>query len=109
MVEIHSDIYAPDTVVAQSPQAYDDVGDEDIVSVLLSSGYLEEGFVMPDFIGRDYVDLLDRLSRSSLRVSQVRLVDYPGVPKNVVVRQSPSSGTKVFRRDRIILYLSKGP
>ena len=108
VVEIHSDIYAPDTVVAQSPQAYDEIGDDTVVSVLLSRGYLEEGFVMPDFIGRDYVELLDRLSRSSLRVSQVRLVDYPGVPKNVVVRQSPSSGTKVFRRDRIILYLSKG-
>ena len=109
VVEIHSDVYAPDTVVAQSPQAYDEIGEETVVSVLLSRGYMEEGFVMPDFIGRDYVELLDRLSRSSLRVSQVRLVDYPGVAKNVVVRQSPSSGTKVFRRDRIILYLSKGP
>ncbi len=109
VVEIHSDIYAPDTVVAQAPQAYDEIGDETVVSVLLSRGYLEEGFVMPDFIGQDYVELLDRLSRSSLRVSQVRFVDYPGVSKNVVVRQSPSSGTKVFRSDRIILYLSKGP
>lgn len=108
VVEIHSDVYAPDTVVAQSPQAYEEVGDESVVSVLLSRGYLDEAYVMPDFIGRDYVELLDRLTRSALRVSLVRLVDYPGVPKNVVVRQSPSPGTKVFKRDRIILYLSKG-
>ena len=108
VVEIHSDVYAPDTVVAQSPPAYDEVGDLTEVSVLLSRGYAEQSFVMPDFIGRDYVELLDRLSRGSLKVSQVRLVDYPGVAKNVVVRQAPSPGTKVDKRDRIVLYLSKG-
>lgn len=109
VVEIHSDIYAPDTVVAQAPQAYEEVSDESVVSVLLSRGYLDAAFVMPDFIGRDYVDLLQRLSRGPLKVSQVRNVDYPGVPKNVVVRQTPPAGTKVYRRDRIVLYLSKGP
>ena len=109
VVEIHSDIYAPDTVVAQAPQAYEEVGDESVVSVLLSRGYLDSAFVMPDFIGRDYVDLLQRLSRGPLKVSRVRNVDYPGVPKNIVVRQTPPAGTKVYRRDRIILYLSKGP
>lgn len=108
VVEIHSDIYAPDTVVAQSPQAYEEVADETVVSVLLSRGYLDDAFVMPDFIGHDYVDLLQHLSRGPLKVSQVRNVDYPGVPKNVVVRQTPPAGTKVYRRDRIILYLSKG-
>jgi beta-lactam-binding protein with PASTA domain len=109
VVEIHSDIYAPDTVVAQAPQAYEEVGDESVVSVLMSRGYLDPAFVMPDFIGRDYVDLLQRLSRGPLKVSQVRNVDYPGVPKNIVVRQTPAAGTKVYRRDRIVLYLSKGP
>ena len=109
VVEIHSDIYAPDTVVAQAPQAYEEVSDESVVSVLLSRGYLDSAFVMPDFIGRDYVDLLQRLSRGPLKVSRVRNVDYPGVPKNIVVRQTPPAGTKVYRRDRIILYLSKGP
>ena len=108
VVEIHSDIYAPDTVVAQAPQAYEEVSDESVVSVLLSRGYLDAAFVMPDFIGRDYVDLLQRLSRAPLKVSQVRNVDYPGVPKNIVVRQTPPAGTKVYRRDRIVLYLSKG-
>ena len=109
VVEIHSDIYASDTVVAQAPQAYEEVSDESVVSVLLSRGYLDAAFVMPDFIGRDYVDLLQRLSRAPLKVSQVRNVDYPGVPKNIVVRQTPPAGTKVYRRDRIVLYLSKGP
>ncbi len=106
--EIHSPTYAPDTVVAQSPQAYEEAGDDTEVSVLLSRGYLDDAFVMPDFIGHDYTELLDELGGSALRVSEIRMVDYPGVDKNVVVRQTPASGTKVYKRDRIILYLSKG-
>jgi beta-lactam-binding protein with PASTA domain len=108
VVEIHSEVYAPDTVVAQSPSAYEDVAETTAVSVLLSRGYLDTAYVMPDFIGRNYVDILDQISRGQVKVSQVRLVDYPGVPKNVVVRQFPAPGMKVFKRDRIVLFLSKG-
>ncbi len=108
VVEIHSEVYAPDTVVAQSPSPYEDVANATEVAVLLSRGYLDNAYVMPDFIGRDYVEILDQISRGQVKVSQVRLVDYPGVPKNVVVRQVPAPGVKVFKRDRIILFLSKG-
>jgi beta-lactam-binding protein with PASTA domain len=108
VVEIHSEVYAPDTVVAQSPSPYEDVANAAEVAVLLSRGYLDNAYVMPDFIGRDYVEILDQISRGQVKVSQVRLVDYPGVPKNVVVRQVPAPGLKVFKRDRIILFLSKG-
>jgi beta-lactam-binding protein with PASTA domain len=108
VVEIHSEVYAPDTVVAQSPSPYEDVANATEVAVLLSRGYVDNAYVMPDFIGRDYVEILDQVSRGQVKVSMVRLVDYPGVPKNVVVRQVPAPGVKVFKRDRIILFLSKG-
>ena len=108
IVDIYSDLYAPDTVIAQSPQAYDEAGEDTEVSVLLSRGYIDEAFVMPDFIGREYTELLRELNRSPLKISQVRNVDYPGVPKNIVVRQLPSAGTKVYKRNRITVFLSKG-
>ncbi len=108
VVEIHSEVYAPDTVVAQSPSAYEDVAETTEVAVLLSRGYLDDAYVMPDFIGRNYVEILDQISRGQVKISQVRLVDYPGVPKNVIVRQVPAPGVKVFKRDRIVLFLSKG-
>lgn len=108
VVEIHSEVWAPDTVVAQSPSAHEDVAETTAVAVLLSRGYLDNAYVMPDFIGRNYVEILDQISRGQVKISQVRLVDYPGVPKNVVVRQVPAPGMKVFKRDRIVLFLSKG-
>ena len=108
VVEIHSEVYAPDTVVAQAPSAYEDAAETTEVAVLLSRGYLDNAYVMPDFIGRNYVEILDQISRGQVKISQVRLVDYPGVPKNVVVRQVPAPGVKVFKRDRIVLFLSRG-
>jgi serine/threonine-protein kinase len=108
VVEIHSEVYAPDTVVAQSPQAYEDVAETTEVAVLLSRGYLDTAYVMPDFIGRNYVEIVDQLTRAQVRISQVRQVDYPGIPKNVVVRQTPAPGVKVFKHDQIILFVSNG-
>jgi serine/threonine-protein kinase len=108
VVEIHSEVYAPDTVVAQSPQAYEDVAETTEVAVLLSRGYLDDAYVMPDFIGRNYVEIVDQIARGQVRISQVKQVDYPGIPKNVVVRQIPAPGVKVFKRDQIILFVSKG-
>jgi beta-lactam-binding protein with PASTA domain len=108
VVEIQSEVYAPDTVVAQSPQAYEDVAETAEVAVLLSRGYTDDAYVMPDFIGRDYVEIVDQITRAPIKISHVRLVDYPGVRKNVVVRQTPAPGVKVFKRDQIVLYVSKG-
>jgi serine/threonine-protein kinase len=108
VVEIHSEVYAPDTIVAQSPPAYQDVADATTVSVLLSRGYLEDAYVMPDFIGQNYVEIVDTVSRGAVKISELLQVDYPGVPKNVVVRQTPAPGAKVYKRDRIVLYVSRG-
>ena len=108
VVKVHSDVYGTDTVIAQNPSAYDEAGDATEVSVLLSRGYRGTSYVMPDFIGRELSAILDRVRRDSLRIGSIRYVDYPGVRKGVVVRQTPGAGTKVHSRDRIVLYVSKG-
>lgn len=108
IVEIRSELYAPDTVIAQDPPAYQEGGDVTDVSVLLSRGYLNDAYVMPDFISHRVSDILDRVRHGSLRISSIRYVDYPGVPRGTVVRQTPVAGSKVRKRDQIVLYVSKG-
>jgi serine/threonine-protein kinase len=108
VVRVYSDVYGTDTVIAQNPPAYQEVGDAIEVSVLLSRGYRGAAYVMPDFIGRELSEILDRVRRGSLRIGSIRYVDYPGVRKGVVVRQTPGPGTKVHSRDRVVLYVSKG-
>ena len=108
VIEVHSETYAPESIIAQDPSAYEEAGDTSEVSVLLSRGYVDDAYVMPDFISSEISYVLDRVRRGSLRISSIRYVEYSGVPRGTVVRQTPMAGTKVYKRDRIILYVSKG-
>ena len=107
VAEVGSDTYLAGRVIAQSPVAYSETVPETSVSVLLSAGSEPESFVMPDFIGRRYGDIADDLSRSAVRVRDVRSVPYRGVPAGIVVDQVPAAGAKVSRADRIVLTLSR--
>jgi beta-lactam-binding protein with PASTA domain len=108
VVRVFSDVYGIDTVIAQDPPPYEEAGEITEVAVLLSRGYRGAAYVMPDFIGHELSAILDRVRGGTLRIGSVRYVDYPGVRKGVVVRQTPGSGTKVHARDRIVLYVSGG-
>jgi eukaryotic-like serine/threonine-protein kinase len=108
VVRVFSDVYGIDTVIAQDPQPYEEAGDTTEVAVLLSRGYRGAAYVMPDFIGHDLATILDRVRGGTLRIGSVRYVDYPGVRKGIVVRQTPGAGTKVHARDRVVLYVSGG-
>lgn len=108
VVRVYSDVYGPDTVIAQDPPPYQEAGEITEVAVLLSRGYRGAAYVMPDFIGHDLATILDRVRGGTLRIGSVRYVEYPGVRKGVVVRQTPGAGTKVHARDRVVLYVSGG-
>jgi serine/threonine-protein kinase len=108
VVEVHSEAYAPDSVIAQDPPPYEEVGEASEVAVLVSRGYVEPAYVMPDFIGQPISEVYERVRRGGHRLSRARYVEYYGVPHGVVVRQTPQPGIKVTKRDRIVVYISKG-
>lgn len=108
VVEVESEAYAPDSVIAQDPPAYEEVGETTEIDVLLSRGYRATAYVMPDFIGQNISDVYEYVRRGGHRISMVRYVEYFGVAHGTVVRQTPRPGTKVFKRDRIVLFVSKG-
>jgi len=105
---VSSRLYSPDTIIAQDPPPYTAVGEPAQVAVLVSRGYTGPAYVMPDFIGREIAEVLDRIRAASLTVSSIRYQEYPGLAQGLVVRQTPSPGTKIYSRDRIVLYVSKG-
>jgi beta-lactam-binding protein with PASTA domain len=107
VVEVHSEAYAPDSIIAQNPAPYEEAGDAVEVDVLLSRGYLPEAYVMPDFIGQPISDVFDIVRQGGHRISSVRYEEYYGVPHGTVVRQTPRAGMKVYKRDRIVLIVSK--
>jgi serine/threonine-protein kinase len=106
--EVASRHYSADTVIAQSPAPYSEVGEVAEVSVLVSRGHRGDFFVMPDCIGKEIADVIDRVRASNLRISNIWYQEYPGVSKGLVVRQTPLAGSKVRPQDAIVLYVSKG-
>jgi len=106
--EVHSGQYSPDVVIAQNPPPYAEVGETADVSLLVSRGFSGDAYVMPDFIGRDVSDVLDRVRSAPVKVGSIRYQEYPGVAKGLVVRQTPAPGSKVFARDAVVVYVSKG-
>jgi beta-lactam-binding protein with PASTA domain len=108
VAEVNSKVYSPDTIIAQDPPPYTAVGESAEVAVLVSRGYSGSAYVMPDFIGREISEVLDRIRSASLTVNSIRYQEYPGLAKGLVVRQTPVAGSKVYPRDRIVLYVSKG-
>jgi serine/threonine-protein kinase len=107
VVEVHSEAYAPDSIIAQNPAPYDEAGEAIEVDVLISRGYLAEAYVMPDFIGQPISDVYELVRQGGHRISAVRYEEYYGVPHGTVVRQTPRAGTKLHKRDRIVLIVSK--
>ncbi len=108
VVEVHSEAYAPDSIIAQDPPPFEEIGEAAEVAVLVSRGYVAPAYVMPDFIGQPISEVYEYVRRGGHRLSRVEYVEYYGVPQGVVVRQSPQPGIKVTKRDRIVVYVSKG-
>jgi len=94
------------TVLLQRPPPGEmgDVGEG--VSLLISRGPGGLDYLMPDLIGQRGDPVLRWLAGAGWKTS-VRYRSYPGVAPGIVLRQTPSSGHRMSRRDPIGLEISQ--
>lgn len=110
----HSFRFPAGTVVAQRPRAFARLaagsadGESKTVSLLVSLGPPPEIPVMPDLLGHPLSDAREVARRLGLEIADVRRVDYAGLPKEVVVRQSPPVGAALDDVRQVLLYVSRG-
>jgi serine/threonine-protein kinase len=90
--EIRSADYGTGSVVAQDPPAGARAAG---VNVLVNRGEAGLSFVMPDVIGAVGVQAVNALRAQGFRVAITAEVSYPGLPKGVVVRQTPQAGFQI--------------
>jgi len=102
--EIRSQDFAPDIVVAQTPQAKSAAGN---VTLLVNRGERGASYVMPDLIGVNGDRAADILRNRSFRVAVVGSNPYPGVAAGVVIRQSPQAGFQIGPGEPISLEVSR--
>jgi beta-lactam-binding protein with PASTA domain len=105
-VEVRDPAPEGTVLVQRPPPGETDLGSEG-VSLLVSRGPRDVGYVMPDLIGRDARSVLDLLERAGLKVTDVRYRSYPGVAPGIVLRQSPPAGQRVSARAALSLDVSR--
>jgi beta-lactam-binding protein with PASTA domain len=62
---------------------------------------------MPDLIGLKADGVIDRLNALGFKVADIRYVYYPGASAGLVVKQDPTNGFRVQKRNRISLEVSR--
>jgi eukaryotic-like serine/threonine-protein kinase len=102
--EIHSQDFAPDIVVAQTPPAKSAGGQ---VALLVNRGERGASYVMPDLIGVNGDRAAEILRAHGFRVAVVGSNPYPGVAAGIVIRQSPQAGFQIGPGEPISLEVSR--
>jgi serine/threonine-protein kinase len=90
--EVRSADYGTGSVVAQDPPAGARASG---VSLLVNRGEAGLSFVMPDVIGAVGVQAVSVLRAQGFRVTITAEVPYPGLPRGIVVRQTPQAGFQI--------------
>jgi serine/threonine-protein kinase len=90
--EIRSADYGTGSVVAQDPPGGTR---SSAVSLLVNQGEAGLSFVMPDVIGTLGSQAVNALRAHGFRVAITAEVPYPGLPRGIVVRQTPQAGFQI--------------
>ena len=95
------------TILVQHPPAGEAGSAVEGISLLVSRGPRAADYLMPDLIGRQADQVLDRLRAAGLKVAEVRYRTYPGVAPGIVLRQIPAAGHRVSTKGAVTLDISK--
>jgi beta-lactam-binding protein with PASTA domain len=97
----------PLTIQQQVPQPGSQEGADPAVNVLLSSGPMEQFFVMPDLVGKP-VDVVGGRARvEGFQLARPTYHKYPGVEPGIVTQQKPQAGHRLSKNDTIFLEVSQ--
>ncbi len=94
-------------IIAQNPPPGAETFKKSGIDVLVSSGPRTLSYIMPDLIGKNIADVLTIFDKYGLKIEGIREVQYEGIPRGTIVRQTPLSGYKIKRGNIIILDVVK--
>ena len=103
--EEKSDEIEEGKIISQNPTANKKVKENAKIKVVVSLG--GDGSTMPDLTNKRDIDAQTILNNMDLRFTTVR-EKSDTIPKDYVVRHTPSEGTTVKKGDSVTLYVSTG-
>ena len=102
--EIRTTDYPPGVVIAQDPPPKSHAAQ---LMVLVNRAQSGARYVMPDLIGTPGGRVADILRRDGFLVAIVGDAPYPGLPADVVIRQTPQAGYQIGFGEPISLEVSR--
>jgi serine/threonine-protein kinase len=104
---VHTSKYAAGKIIGQSPNPLEEVGRDTQISFLVSQGQHEIRYLMPDLIGKKAVNVIAQLNSMDFNIGNIRHRYYRGLDSGIIINQSPAPGSKIQKRNRITLEVSK--
>ncbi len=105
--QVHTSQYAAGKIIAQQPQASEEIGRNSQISFLVSQGEWEKRYLMPDLIGKSAERVIAKLKEMEFRVEDLRYAYYPGLGSGLIIKQFPPQGFRIQKRNLITLEVSK--
>lgn len=102
--EIRTTDYPPGVVVAQDPPPK---GRGQAVTLLINRAEAGTRYLMPDLIGTPGRRVADIMRRDGFLVAIVGETPYPGLPADIVIRQTPQAGFQIAFGEPISLEVSR--
>ncbi len=100
--------YEPfNTILAQSIQAEEMVGEKTAIDFLLSNGQQSRSYLMPDFIGKKASQVLLFLEKFSIKVGALEEVPYYGLESGIIIKQFPYPGHELNSKSIVRFQVSK--
>jgi serine/threonine-protein kinase len=107
LTQVHTPRLAAGRVLDQKPAPGAVVERNLPVGLLLSQGDVDDRYIMPDLIGLKAAGVIGWLNALGFKVADIRYVYYPGASAGIVVKQDPTNGFRVQKRNRISLEVSR--
>lgn len=104
---VHSRRVVKDHILSQSPAPNSFILPEESISLLVSLGQRPTYFYMPEFIGQDLEEAKEKIEKMGLLVAEIKQRISSNIKSGLIIDQSPLSGSKVTRDERITLVVSK--
>ena len=94
-------------VMAQTPAPGIGLIPGSCVDLLISLGSRPPAYKMPDLVGKSWSEAMLILEENHLLADEISFLAYEGKPKNVIVRQKPAAGQRVFENTPVKVVVNR--
>ena len=98
-----------DHIIAQVPSQGTIISRGGCVDLLISKGIQPKAFKMPELVGLTLEDALQSIENLKLAIGEIKSSYQKSRPRNVIVKQTPTSGHRVIAASPVSLLINREP